>query len=82
MPLMSEGKDGPSPRKMREIWRREERKRIEQVAYLESRRAAGREPSATAIDLLKILEDFTSGASIPVGVIPAKWRAVCQEMRG
>jgi hypothetical protein len=80
VPLMSEGKNGPSPAKLRAIWRTMKRRHDEQAAYIALRAKLGRPPSALADETAAIVAAFLAGESIPVGIIPAAWRETCARM--
>ena len=80
MPLMSEGKAGPSRAKLRAIWRAMKRKRDSQAAHIAARPLASVSAANLAADTLAMADAWLSGESTPVGITTAAWRAVCAEM--
>jgi len=80
MPLMSEGKPGPKPAKLREIWRREKRGRDQTVANMAAKTARGLPVGDLLADLLRMQDDRIAGRSVPVGITKEAWVSTCAEM--
>lgn len=82
MPLMSEGKMGPKPAKLRAMWRSYKRKRDELAAVVERKRSRpGYDPSTClTTETIRSYECTLSGRETPVGVIPSAWSQLCREM--
>lgn len=80
MPLMSEGKLGPKPAKLRAIWRAEKRKRDQTAAIVAEKRRRGLPVSETVLDTLRMEEDTIAGRTYPVGITKGAWASICAEM--
>lgn len=80
MPLMSEGKPGPKPAKLRAIWRRERRSRDQTAANVAAKISRGLPVGDLLADLLRMQDDTIAGRSVPVGITKEAWVSTCAEM--
>lgn len=82
MPLMSEGKMGPKPAKLRAMWRSYKRKRDELAAEVQRRQARpGYDPAkCLTTETVRSYDRTLRGEETPVGVIPSSWLQMCREM--
>lgn len=82
MPLMSEGKSGPNPTKLRAIWRREAKHRDQQRETIadQQRRGVTGISAELARETLDSIERTLTGEAVPVGILAGPWRDVCAQM--
>jgi hypothetical protein len=83
MPLMSEGKAGPSKSKLRAIWRKLARCNATDALRMQELRRCGRNVSLSmsfAIEGFETTRKWLTGEAVPVGLPTKPWQEVCAEL--